>query len=284
MVYVAGIDVGSRSVKAVVMDGDRQVLGKGIVRTRADFASVAQEALDAALEQAGLSQAQLSYIATTGLGRYNVPFRDAQITEITCAARGAAHLFPNTQCVLDIGAQSSRAVKVLPGGKVKEFRSNDKCAAGAGGFIERAARYLEVELDEVGELSARAQQPQPISSVCAVLAESEIINHVTAGATVEDILRGIHDSLATRSKSLLRRVRWEPELTWVGGVARQTGMAVALEQRLETKVNVPEEPEFVCALGAALLALRRLEKVGTPPRQASLSTIPFRLPEARNSG
>lgn len=263
MVYVAGIDVGSRSVKAVVMDGHRHVLGKGIVRTRADFTSVAQGALDTALEQAGLSQAQLSYIATTGLGRYNVPFRDIQVTESTCAARGAAHLFPSTQCVLDIGAQSSRAVKVLPGGKVREFRSNDKCAAGAGGFIERAARYLEVELGDVGDLSARAEQPQPISSVCAVLAESEIVNHVTDGATVEDILRGIHDSLATRSKSLLRRVRWEPELTWVGGVARQTGMALALEHRLDTRVNVPQEPEFVCALGAALLALRRLEKTGT---------------------
>jgi predicted CoA-substrate-specific enzyme activase len=150
---------------------------------------------------------------------------------------------------------------VLESGKVREFRTNDKCAAGAGGFIERAAKYLEVKIEEVGDLSLQADKPQTISSVCAVLAESEIINHVTNGQTVENILYGVHQSLASRALALMKRVGLEEEVTFVGGVARQKGMVKALEETLKRKVNVSVEPEMVGALGAALLALRRLEKI-----------------------
>jgi predicted CoA-substrate-specific enzyme activase len=257
---VAGVDVGSKATKAVVLDEERRVRGRALVRTRPDFAGVARAALDAAAAEAGIAAADLAYVATTGFGRYNVPFRDLQITEITCVARGAAFLFPGTRSVLDVGAQSTRAIKVAPPGKVKEFKSNDKCAAGGGGFLERAARYLEVPLQELGEISLRADHPQPISSVCAVLAESEIINHVSAGQSVENIVRGIHDALASRAMTLLSRVGLEEELTLVGGVALQAGMVKALEAAARTSVNVPSDPEIVGALGAALLALQRLEK------------------------
>jgi predicted CoA-substrate-specific enzyme activase len=175
--------------------------------------------------------------------------------------RGAVFLFPKTRCVLDIGAQSTRALRVSDTGKVREFRTNDKCAAGAGGFIERACKYLEVNVDQVGDLSIQADKPQTISSVCAVLAESEIINHVSQGESVENILRGVHNSLASRALALLKRSGMEDEVTFVGGVARQKGMVKALEETLKRKVNVSEEPELVGALGAALLALRRLEKL-----------------------
>ncbi|MBI2370499.1 MAG: 2-hydroxyglutaryl-CoA dehydratase [Deltaproteobacteria bacterium] len=212
------------------------------------------------MSEADLTEEDVAYIATTGFGRYNVPFRDLQVTEITSAARAAAFLFPGTRAVLDIGAQSTRAIKVAEGGRVKEFKTNDKCAAGAGAFVERAARYLEIGLEEVGELSLRAQAPQTISSVCAVLAESEIINHVSAGQPVENIVGGIHESLASRALTLLRRVGLEREVTFVGGVARQQGMVEALEKTLGMPVNVSGEPEFVGALGAALLALQRLQK------------------------
>ncbi len=261
MVYVAGIDIGAKSTKAVILDEERQMRGRVIVKTRPDFAAVAKEALDLALQQAGIKEKDLSYIATTGFGRYNVPFRDVQITEITCVARGAAFLFPKTHCVLDIGAQSTRAIRIHDGGKVREFRTNDKCAAGAGGFIERAAKYLEVKVEEVGELSMKADKPETISSVCAVLAESEIINHVSAGGTVENIMRGVHISLASRALALIKRAGLEDEVTFVGGVARQKGMVKALEDTLKRKVNVDAEPEMAGALGAALLALRRLEKI-----------------------
>jgi len=261
MTFVAGIDMGAKSTKAVIMDGEKRVCAKAAIKTRPDFAAVAREALHAALQQAGITENQVNYIATTGFGRYNVPFRDIQITDITCVGRGAVFLFPKTRCVLDIGAQSTRALRVSDTGKVREFRTNDKCAAGAGGFIERACKYLEVQVDQVGDLSLQATKPQTISSVCAVLAESEIINHVSTGETVDNILRGVHNSLASRALALLKRAGMEDEVTFVGGVARQKGMVRALEETLKRKVNVSEQPEFVGALGAALLALRRLEKL-----------------------
>lgn len=261
MDYIAGIDIGCKSTKAVVLDESRRVCGTALLKTIPDFAGVAKEALKRAVEKAGGHLEDVKYVATTGLGRYNIPFRDLQITEITCAARGAAFQYPNTQCVLDIGGQSTRAIKLREGGKVKEFKSNDKCAAGSGGFLERAAHYLEIPLDQLGPLSMSSQNPQMISSVCAVLAESEIINKVSEGHGVENIIRGIHDSLASRSKGLLSRVGLEGEVTFVGGVARQSGMVEALKKAIGGTVNVGDEPYLVTALGAALLAFQRFQKL-----------------------
>lgn len=257
---VAGIDMGARSAKAVMLDERGAIVGTALGRMRPDFAGLAREVLERAAAANGRRVEDIAYVATTGLGRYNVPFRDIQITDITAVARGAAYLFPGTRSVVDIGAQSTRAVRILPGGRVAEFRSNDKCAAGAGGFAERAARYLEVKLDELGELSLRADSPQTISSICAVFAESEIINLVTAGQSVENIVRGIHDSLAQRAQQLAKRVAAEPEVTFAGGMARQAGMVKALEAALGVRLNVPPEPEHVAALGAALLARQRLAR------------------------
>ena len=260
MSFVAGIDIGSRTTKAVILDESRNIRGTALTRTRPDFPGVAKEVLAQALAQAGGDMEDVKYIATTGLGRYNVPFRDLQITDITCAARGAAFLFPNTKCVLDVGGQSTRAIRLREKGKVKEFKSNDKCAAGSGGFLERAAHYLEIPVEQLGPLSMKAQKPQAISSVCAVLAESEIINLVSSGQTMEDIIRGIHNSLATRSRGLLARVGMEPEVTFIGGVARQSGMVAALKETLGQAVNVSKDPDLVSALGAALLGLQRYQK------------------------
>ncbi|MFZ0980663.1 MAG: acyl-CoA dehydratase activase [Candidatus Acidiferrales bacterium] len=262
MAYVAGIDIGSRTTKAVLLDDSRHICGTGLVKTRPDFPGVAREAVEQALAKAGGHREDVKYVATTGLGRYNIPFRDLQITDITCAAKGAEHLFPNTACVLDVGGQSTRAIRLRDGGKVKEFKSNDKCAAGSGGFLERAAHYLEIPVDKLGSLSMGADKPTTISSVCAVLAESEIINHVSEGQSVENIIRGIHNSLASRSKALLSRVGLENEVTFVGGVARQSGMVAALKDAIGRNVNVSEEPDTVAALGAALLAYQRLQKLG----------------------
>ena len=259
---VAGIDLGSGTTKCVLVDGERVVRGRGVVRTKADFEKVAREVLDAALADAGLSSEAVAYTATTGLGRCAIPFRDIQITDLTCGARGAATLFPATRFVLDIGAQCSRAIRLRDGGKVKEFHMNEKCAAGSGGFLERAAKYLEVTVADIGPLSLAAAQPQPISSVCAVLAESEIINHVSEGVAVENILRGIHDSLADRALSLLKRVGLDGDVTLIGGVALQAGMVAALRDKLGVTVNVPEEPQLTTALGAAVLGLQRLQRLG----------------------
>jgi predicted CoA-substrate-specific enzyme activase len=272
MTYIAGIDIGCRNTKAVVVDESQRICGTAVVRTRPDFPGVAKEALAQALAKAGGHLEEVKYVATTGLGRYNIPFRDTQITDISCAAKGASFLFPETTCVLDIGGQSTRAIRVRENGKVKEFKSNDKCAAGSGGFLERAAHYLEVPVEQLGSLSLGANNPQTISSVCAVLAETEIINHVSSGQSVENIIRGIHNSLASRSRGLLSRVGLEGEVTFVGGVARQSGMVEALKETLGRPVNIWAEPDVVVALGAALLALRRYQKLQASQTQPATAT------------
>lgn len=260
MDIIAGVDVGSRSTKVALIDSGGGLLAATVTRTRPPLAELVDRALEEALERVGASRGSLRYIATTGFGRSSYPERDLQLTDVTAAAYGAARLFPGTRCVVDIGAQSSRAIKIESGGRVREFKSNDKCAAGAGGFAERAARYLETELEAVGDLSMRGEAPVTISSVCAVLAESEIINHVSQGEKTENILRGVHNSLAERAVLLLKRVGIEPEVTLVGGMGRQAGMVRALEELLGLCLNVASEPETANALGAALLAKRRLEK------------------------
>jgi (R)-2-hydroxyacyl-CoA dehydratese activating ATPase len=266
MRHVAGIDIGSGFTKAVILTGRGEnshpaVLGKGMTKTGVDIEGAARRALDAALDSALLKPSEDLYVATTGFGRYSVGFRDIQITEITSGARGAHFLFPQCASVLDIGSQSTRAISLTGNGRVHGFKTNDKCAAGSGSFIVRAAKYLQLTIEEVGELSLKASNPQPISSVCAVLAESEIINHISAGVSIEDILRGIHDSLADRAANLLRRVGIGEEVTFIGGLAHQRGMIKALEDRLKVKVNIPESCDYVCALGAALLGLKRLATI-----------------------
>ena len=260
MEIIAGVDIGSRNTKVVLLDREGRIVGSAITRTRPPLNELIDRTIDETLERAGLQRSALHYIATTGFGRSSYTDRDLQLTDVTAGAHGAARLFPGTRCVIDVGAQSSRAIRIEPGGRVREFKSNDKCAAGGGGFVERAARYLETTLDSVGELSLRGSQPVTISSVCAVLAESEIINHVSQGASTENIMRGVHNSLAERAVLLLKRVGIEAEITLVGGMGRQAGMVRALEESIGLPINVAPEPETANALGAALLALRRMEK------------------------
>jgi (R)-2-hydroxyacyl-CoA dehydratese activating ATPase len=272
MRVIAGIDCGTGFTKAMVIGQTPgvapHILGKARVKSGVNSDAAAEEALTIALLEARLRREDVDYIATTGFARYNVSFRDIQVTEITSAARGVSYLLPDASCVLDIGAQSTRAIAIA-NGKVKLFKSNDKCAAGSGMFIARAARYLEAPLESVGQLSLDSRHPQPISSVCAVLAESEIINHVSAGVGIEDIFRGIHESLADRAGALLRRVGMQDRITLIGGVALQGGIVKALEERLHVRVDVPVDCEYVCALGAALLGAIRLMSKRTEAAHAA---------------
>lgn len=265
---LAGVDVGTRMTKAVVIDGDGSVKGKACVFTGHDLAGAARRALDLALAPASGPPAAPDYVAATGFGRYQVGFRQAQITEITCHARGAVALAPGTRSVLDVGAMNARAMRVDAGGRVRSFRMNDKCASGAGRFLERVAKGLEIDLDAIGGLSLAAKAPQAISSICAVLAESEVINLVTQGHAVEDILAGTHQSIAGRIVALLRQVGVEPEVTLTGGVTKNAGMVRALSERLGMPVSVHPDAEYAGALGAALLALGRLKRLESKTIQA----------------
>ncbi len=169
-------------------------------------------------------------------------------------------LFPDAGFVLDMGAQSTRAVALREGGKVKTFRTNEKCAAGSGGFLERISRYLEITVDQIGTVSLESKDPQPISSVCAVLAESEIINHVSEGKTVADIICGAHQSLAERALGQLRMAGLDGSVVFIGGVALQEGMVEACRQKFGCEVFVPDSPGHVVAYGAAILGLQRYHK------------------------
>lgn len=257
---VAGIDVGSGRTKCALVDEAGRRIASAAAKTLPDFNAIARQVFDEALRRAGARRDEVAYVATTGLGRHGIDFRQIQITDVTCAARAVRRLYPKVNFILDIGAQCTRAIRLDEQGRVKEFRSNEKCAAGSGGFLERTSKYLEIPLEQVGELSARSTSPQPISSICAVLAETEIINHVSEGRRVEDILFGVHTSLAERAHLMLKRVGLDGEVAFVGGVALQEGMVKAARAVFQVPVHVPEAPDLIAATGAALLGWYRLRK------------------------
>ncbi len=274
MRILAGVDVGTRMTKAVVIDDAGRVAGKACVPTGHDLAGAARAALDRALTAVPGGAPRPEYVASTGFGRYQVAFRQAQITEITSHGRGAVALVPGTRSVLDVGAMNARAMRVDASGRVRSFRMNDKCASGAGRFLERVAKGLEIDIDRIGALSLRAASPQPISSICAVLAESEVINLVTQGHPVEDILAGTHRSIAGRIVALLRQVGVEPEVTLTGGVTKNVGMVRALSERLGVTLSVHPDAEYAGALGAVLLALGRIRRLES--RTPSEGQVPER--------
>ncbi len=257
MIYGAGVDVGSTQTKAVIVDESRKIVGRSLIDTGANVTRAGENAFVKACEDAGFPRTAVGYVVGTGYGRYKVTFGDAQITEITCHARGAQSLFPATRTVLDMGGQDTKAIKVGPDGSVVDFSMNDKCAAGTGRFLSAAADVTGVGLDEIGALSLQAKTPVRLTSVCTVFVESDIMSYLAQKKTIEDILGGVHKAIATRTMSLVRRVGVEDEVTFTGGVSRNIGMVKALEDVLKTPINVSDEGHFMGAIGAALFALER---------------------------
>jgi predicted CoA-substrate-specific enzyme activase len=264
MAYAAGVDVGSTQTKAIVIDEKGKIVGRALIDTGSNVVTAAEKSFLAALEQGRISESEVGYIVGTGYGRYKVTFGDTQITEISCHARGAAHMFPNTRTVLDMGGQDTKAIRVHPNGEVIDFCMNDKCAAGTGRFLQAAAVALEIPLPELGLTALRAEKPVPISTTCTVFAESEVLSWLGKGKKIEDILLGVHKSIGTRSMALLRRVGIEPEVTFTGGVTKNQGMVAVMNDMLGLKVNVGEESHMMGALGAALFALDRIKSSREP--------------------
>lgn len=257
----AGVDVGSTQTKAVILDENERILATGLTNTGANVVKAAEKAFSLALKEAGLEEWEVDYVVGTGYGRYKVPFGNTQITEISCHAKGAIFLFPNTRTILDIGGQDTKGIKVGADGEVKDFCMNDKCAAGTGRFLEASAAVLGLTLDDLGEISLRAENPVKITNVCTVFVESEIMSHLAKGKNVEDIVRGVHNSISTRSIGLLRRVGIEEEVTFTGGVSRNAGMVQCIQAKLGIPLNVAPESQFIGAIGAALFALERAQHV-----------------------
>ncbi len=255
MNYTGGVDVGSTQTKAVVIDQNRRIVARCLVDTGANVVEAAQKAFDVALAAGGLSEDAVRFVVGTGYGRYRVTFGDKQVTEISCHGRGAAHMFPQTRTVLDMGGQDSKAIRVSAEGEIVDFCMNDKCAAGTGRFLGAAAKALGMGLDDLGPTALRSSKPVRISTTCTVFAESEVLSWLGKGKSVEDILWGVHKSIATRSFGLLRRVGVVDQVTFTGGVANNPGMIKALEEALQKKLNVSADSHYMGALGAALFAM-----------------------------
>lgn len=269
MSYAAGVDVGSTQTKAVVIDEDRKIRGRSLIATGANVVSAAESAFEQAIRDGEISEEEVGFVVGTGYGRYRVTFGDTQITEIVCHARGAAHMFPHTRTVLDMGGQDTKAIRIREGGDVIDFCMNDKCAAGTGRFLQSAAAALGMELDELGPTALEGRRPVNISTTCTVFAESEVLSWLARGKKIEDILLGVHESIASRSFALLRRVGIEEEITFTGGVTRNEAMVKVMEEALEAPMNVSGESHYMGALGGALFALERIEHGRLPVEEVA---------------
>jgi len=256
--YFAGIDIGSTITKVLIKD-DKEICATVIVPTGAEHRRLANQVVEDALKQIDLTTDDLDYIIATGYGRINVPFADAQVTEITCHMRGINWLFPDVRTIIDIGGQDSKGIRV-DNGKLVNFVMNDKCAAGTGRFLEVISDVLGVKLEEIGELSLKSTRPADISSLCTVFAEQEALLRLSEGVPIEDILAGIHKANASRIYSMVRRINIVKEVAITGGGAKNVGLRQALADRIGFPVVVPEEPLITGALGAALIAAERCAK------------------------
>jgi (R)-2-hydroxyacyl-CoA dehydratese activating ATPase len=263
MRYTLGLDIGSTYTKGVVLDDADNILARVMKPTGSRLNDAAQAVMNETLEQVGLSREDISYCITTGYGRHQFTDRDTQVTDLTASARGAAFLFPGTRTVLDIGGQTMKASRIDAARKVRTFRLNDKCASGTGMFLEKTVRYMGFETEDIDGLLDSATEAAPISGVCTVFAESEVINHLSNSVPPENIMFGAGKSLTGRSVQLLKRVNIEDELTLVGGILRWGRIAQAISEDLKMKVNVPEGdlPQFTAALGCAILGHIRLRSI-----------------------
>lgn len=258
-IYTAGIDSGSTSTDAVILDTDRNIVGKAIVPTGSGATNGANKALSLALEQAGIDETDLIEIVTTGYGRENIKFGNSSVTEITCHAKGAYYLNPTIRTVIDIGGQDSKVIRIDENGSVLSFVMNDKCAAGTGRFLDMMSRTMELSLDEMGELGLEWKNDVTISNMCTVFAESEVVSLVAQDTSPADIIHGLNKSVAGKIISLVKRLGGEGGYIMTGGVAKNKGVVDAIEEKLGEKLFISEDAQLCGAIGAALIGMESIE-------------------------
>lgn len=254
--YTCGIDVGSVSAEAVILnwqDGKNDIAAYIISPTGGDSKEAATNVFNLALEKSGLSAGDISSVVATGYGRLNIPFATKNITEISCHARGVIKYFPGVKTVIDIGGQDSKVIKLDSKGNPIDFLMNDKCAAGTGRFLEVMAKALDIDLRNFAEIFAGTSQKVDISSTCTVFAESEIVSLIGHGVGKNSIVKGLVYSITSRIISMVERIGLEEPVCMTGGVAKNLAVVSALEEKLNLKIKVPQEPQITGALGAALL-------------------------------
>lgn len=254
-VYTAGIDSGSASTDAVVMDENKKILGRAIVPTGAGAANTAQKALEEALAQAGLKEEDLTAMVSTGYGRETIGVDSTSVTEITCHAKGANFLHPEARTVVDIGGQDSKVIRIDENGSVLNFVMNDKCAAGTGRFLEMQARALEMTMPQMSQKGLEWKKDVEISSMCTVFAESEVVSLVAQNVDTADIIHGLNKSVASKTAALVGRIGGKPEFIMTGGVAQNQGVVKCLEEKLGAPIFVSGDAQVCGAIGAALIAL-----------------------------
>jgi len=254
--YFAGIDIGSTMTKTVVIDEAENITSSVLGSTGAEHRRLANQVMGQALDRAGLSVDDLSAIVSTGYGRVNVPFADAQLTEITCHARGISKWLPQAKTIIDIGGQDSKGIRV-DNGRVTNFVMNDKCAAGTGRFLEIIAEILGVKIEELASLSLQAQDRVKISNICTAYAAQEIMSFLAEGVPRENIAAGLHNALATRICGMVNRIGIVKDIVVTGGGAKNTALVKEIEAHLGSPVFTPPEPLISGALGAALIGRQK---------------------------
>ena len=254
----AGVDVGSKNIKVVVLK-DGQVVARSSGTGGYEQGAVARDLLDKALKTAGVTGKQLRHVTATGVGRHVVVFADSKVTDVTAAARGANFLYPGLTTVIEVGAEESRGIKTDGQGRVVDSAVNEKCAAGSGSFTESMARALGgMTLREFAEKSLESTVKVPMNAQCTVFAESEVVSLIHSGTDKRDIARAVHDAIASRVCSMVRQVKVEGDVVLLGGLAHNPGFVKSLKENLEVdQVKIPDGPEFVDALGAAVVAAER---------------------------
>ncbi len=255
----AGVDVGSSTSKVVILNGEK-IVSYVIISTGAESVNSAQKVMDTALAEAGLSLSQVDGVVATGYGRVIVPFANETITELSCHAKGASWLFPSVRTILDMGGQDCKAIRCDEAGRLTNFVMNDKCAAGTGRFLELMAIVMDLPVEELGKLSLEAKEKVKINSTCAIFAKSEVASLIRLGTDKRDVLAGLHTAVSTRVYTLLRRVGIEKDFAITGGIGKNIGVVRKVEELVGLKALVPEEPQIIGALGAALFSADRISK------------------------
>jgi benzoyl-CoA reductase subunit D len=260
MMITVGIDLGTQSVKTVVLK-DGEVVSHGRVFSGFDLTKSAEQAVKEALKKAPLSLSDVNHITATGSGMDMAPNSNSTISMMGADAMAGVFLFPKARTIIDVGAEEARAVKCDDKGIMMDFVVNERCAAGAGAFIEAMARALEVKLEDMGPLSLKAERASPINASCVIFGESDVVTLIHRQESKPEIARAIFDAMADRVSSMVHRLGVNPDVVLVGGVAKDVGFVASLKRKLGIEVLIPEYPEYAGALGAALVAARRAKKV-----------------------
>lgn len=257
--YTLGIDIGSTSSKAVILEDGNRIVARSLYALGAGT-SGASRVIDSLFEESQLTWDDIAYCVATGYGRQRFDKADEEISELSCHALGMNHLLPGVRTIIDIGGQDVKVLSLNDMGMLDNFAMNEKCAAGTGRFLDVMAGVLETSTDKLGDLDAQATEPVKISSTCTVFAESEVISHLAEGNKIPDIVAGIHNSCAQRTAGLARRLGVKEPVGMSGGVAQNAGVVRALERELSVSIFVPEDCQFAGAIGAALKAYQKAKR------------------------